>query len=132
MAMNKVAPIAALAGISLGMALASGAAAQGAPPPGGLSTPQTRQDARETKEQERSGAGAGQPASQGQTLAPPQATAAPQPDLQNPKTFLPFVYGPLEQAGMTAAGSVGRRPTTHLLPATPNRPCGASVPATLS
>ena len=117
--MNKVAPIAALAGISLGMALANGAAAQGAPSSGGLSTPQTQQDARETKEQERSGAGAGQPASQGQTLAPPQATAAPQPDLQNPKTFLPFVYGPLEQAGMTAAGSVGRRPTTHLLPATP-------------
>jgi acetamidase/formamidase len=83
-----------------------------------MSTPQTRQDSRETKEQERT-PGATKDATEGQTLRPPQPTVAAQPDLQNPKTYLPFVYGPLEQSGMTAAGSLGRRPTTHLLAATP-------------
>jgi acetamidase/formamidase len=59
------------------------------------------------------------PASQGQTAPPPAATTPVPPDFQNPTTFLPFVYGPLNKEGMVAAGSVGRKPTTHLLPATP-------------
>src|ERR687886_540555 len=46
--------------------------------------------------------GAGREATQGQTLAPAQPTTPPQPDLQDPKTYLPFVYGPLREEGMTA------------------------------
>lgn len=92
------------------------APAEGAAP-AGQTTPQTRQDARETKDQERS-PGASKDATEGQTLRPPQPTAPPQADPKNSKTFLPFVYGPLEQSGMKAAGREGS-PTTYLLSATP-------------
>ncbi|HEX2726097.1 MAG TPA: acetamidase/formamidase family protein, partial [Beijerinckiaceae bacterium] len=50
---------------------------------------------------------------------PPGATTPVPPDLQDPKTFQPFVYGPLKNEGMVASGAVGKKPTTHLLPATP-------------
>jgi acetamidase/formamidase len=49
--------------------------------------------------------------------APGQTTPVP-PDLNNPKTFLPFVYGPLKPEGMVAPAA-SRKGKTHLLPATP-------------
>jgi acetamidase/formamidase len=55
----------------------------------------------------------------GAAAPPPGATTPVAPDLQDPKTFQPFVYGPLRPEGMVAAGAAGRKPTTHLLPATP-------------
>ena len=86
--MPKSGWIIAIASMSIGFAVASGAEAQGTPstgrPPSGLSTPQTRQDARETKELERGGAGAGQNASEGQTLRVPQPTTPPQPTTAQP------------------------------------------------
>lgn len=174
--MTKSRTIVAVTGVSIGLALAGGAAAQGAPP--ALTTPQTRQDARETKELERRGAGADRDASEGQTLKipratvplqpspttappappegapasgattpqtrkdaretkeqerapgaardategqalrPPQPTSPPQASPNNPKTFLPFVYGPLDPSGMRAPGS-SAGPATYLLSATP-------------
>jgi acetamidase/formamidase family protein len=95
--MPRVRPLSAVASVGFSLALAGAAWAQPSQP----------------------GGSAAQDAARGQTAQPPQATTPAQPDLQNPRTFLPFVYGPLDQAGMTVAAGAGRRPATHLLPATP-------------
>jgi hypothetical protein len=50
-------------------------------------------------------------------LAQPQPTTPVAPNLQDPKTFQPFVYGPLQEAGMSAPTSAKGK--MHLLPATP-------------
>ena len=63
--------------------------------------------------------GAARDATQGQTLQPAQPTQPPTPSLQDPATFQPFVYGPLQPSGMVAAGNAVQGPRTHLLPATP-------------
>ena len=65
------------------------------------------------------GGGAARDATQGQTITPPQPTQAPQPNLGDPTTFLPFVYGPLTESGMTAPAVTPGPARTHLLPATP-------------
>jgi acetamidase/formamidase len=96
----KKAIVAALSGLCLAAVLTGVALAQGQAPPTAPGGP-----ARD--------------ASQGQTLQAPQPTAPPMPNLQDQKTYLPFVYGPLREEGMTAAGSVGKKPRTHILPATP-------------
>ena len=103
----------------LGLACASGAQAQQPAPAGAVSTPTTRDDARQTQEQQGGGPGAGVNATQGQTLKPPQSTTPPQPNLQDATTFLPFVYGPLEQSGMVAPVATPRQGRVYLLPATP-------------
>ncbi|MFC5553146.1 acetamidase/formamidase family protein [Methylobacterium iners] len=113
--MRKSSSVAVVASVGISLAMVSGVEAQGSPP--ALSTPQTQQDAGDTKKQEQL-PGAAKDATQGQTLRPTQPTVATQPDLQNSKTFLPFVYGPLGQPGMKAEGS-GGQPTTYLLSATP-------------
>lgn len=105
----------AAAGICLSFAWA--AAAQQAP--SGLSTPETRRDAGETRQQQNAPAGAGRDATEGQTLVPARPTPPPQPDLSNPKTYQPFVYGPLREEGMEAPTATAGRGQTHLLPATP-------------
>ncbi|MBV9252335.1 MAG: acetamidase/formamidase family protein [Acetobacteraceae bacterium] len=53
-----------------------------------------------------------------QAQTPPPQIAPEQPDLSNPATFLPFVYGPLQQQGMDAPAA-NKRGKVHLLPATP-------------
>jgi acetamidase/formamidase len=93
-------------GICLALALTGGAWAQ-TPAPGAPPTPAGP------------GGGAARDASQGQTAQPPGATMPVPPNLQDPTTFQPFVYGPLKGEGMVAAGAAGKKPTTHLLPATP-------------
>jgi acetamidase/formamidase len=50
--------------------------------------------------------------------APPGATTPVPPDLNDPKTFQPFVYGPLQQQGMTVPAK-NPKGKVHLLPATP-------------
>src|SRR3954466_13845368 len=62
-----------------------------------------------------SGGTAGQNATQGQTAVPNQPTQPSAPNLQDPTTFQPFVYGPLQQSGMLAPAN-GR---LHILAATP-------------
>lgn len=59
----------------------------------------------------------GSPAPTTPAMAPGQTTPTP-PDLNDPTTFLPFVYGPLQQQGMDvpAASAKGN---VYLLPATP-------------
>src|SRR5438128_11739633 len=57
--------------------------------------------------------GQGAPAS-----PPPGATTPVPPDLNDPKTFQPFVYGPLQQSGMTVPAKTPKG-KVHLLPATP-------------
>ena len=53
---------------------------------------------------------------QTQQQAPAQTPA--QPDLKDPTTFQPFVYGPLQQQGMDVPAR-NRQGKVHLLPATP-------------
>ena len=93
-------------GICLALALTGAALAQ-TPAPGAPPVPAG------------TGGGAARDASQGQTAQPPVATPPPLPNLEDHKTYLPFVYGPLQDSGMVASGTVGRKPRTHLLPATP-------------
>lgn len=105
MATNRLA-----AALGLGMAvLWAGGAGSQAPAPAG-SSPQARPDP--------TAGTAGQDATKGQTLQPVRPTGPSQPDLQDPTTFAPFVYGPLKDAGMAAPTS-GKAGTVHLLPATP-------------
>ena len=59
----------------------------------------------------------GGPAPTSAAPAPAQTTPTP-PDLGNPATFLPFVYGPLRQQGMSVPAS-NPKGQVHLLPATP-------------
>src|SRR5689334_18669241 len=49
--------------------------------------------------------------------APGQTQPVP-PDLNDPTTFLPFVYGPLQPQGMVVP-SPAKKGKTHILPATP-------------
>src|SRR5690349_18155202 len=55
---------------------------------------------------------------QGPQPQAPAQTAPAQPKLDDPTTFLPFVYGPLEQRGMEAPAR-NRQGEVHLLAATP-------------
>src|SRR3954468_671233 len=82
-----------LLAVSLALAAASGAYAQ-SPAPSSAPAPSAGQ------------------------AAQPQGTQPSAPDLQDPKSFLPFVYGPLQEAGMSAPTSA-KRGKVHLLPATP-------------
>ncbi len=59
----------------------------------------------------------GAPAPTSPAPAPGQTKPA-SPDLNDPTTFLPFVYGPLQQQGMNAP-SHHAKGKVHLLPATP-------------
>ena len=111
------AAITAAAGAYAGVVWAAAACAQQPAP--GLSTPATRQDAQETQQQQSAPGGAGRDATQGQTLAPARPTAPARPDLQDAGTYLPFVYGPLREEGMTAPAAAPGGSRTHLLPATP-------------
>src|SRR4051812_43916072 len=106
-----------MAGACIGLVWTAGVFAQQSG--SGLSTPTTRQDAQETREQQTGTGGAGRDATQGQTLAPAQPTTPPQPDLRDARTYLPFVYGPLREEGMSAPAAAPRQNRTHLLPATP-------------
>ena len=56
-------------------------------------------------------------ATQGQGLKPISPTLPPEPDLKDTKTFLPFVYGPLNERNMSAP--TNGQAAVHLLPATP-------------
>jgi hypothetical protein len=55
---------------------------------------------------------------QGPQPQAPAQTVPTQPRVDDPTTFLPFVYGPLEQRGMEAPAR-NRQGKVHLLPATP-------------
>ncbi len=113
----KTAHRAVAAATCVGLAWVAAVSAQQAGP--GLSTPATRDDARETREQQTGTGGAGRDATQGQTLTPAQPTAPLQVELRDATTYLPFVYGPLREAGMAAPAAVPGQNRTYLLPATP-------------
>jgi acetamidase/formamidase len=113
----KLARRAAAAAACAGLAWVAAVSAQQAGP--GLGTPATREDARETREQQTGTGGAGRDATQGQTLTPAQPTTPPQVDPRDATTYLPFVYGPLREEGMAAPAAVPGQNRTHLLPATP-------------
>lgn len=54
---------------------------------------------------------------QAQQQAPAQPT--PLPDLQKSESYLPFLYGPLDPAGMVAQSPASGKARRHLLPASP-------------
>jgi len=60
---------------------------------------------------------AGGPTPTAPAPVPAQTTPTP-PDLNDPRTFLPFVYGPLQQQGMDVPAA-NRQGKVQLLPATP-------------